>query len=486
MNILRTLLFTCLLAVLICTLAWGPGQGPGWSVGTPQAEAFLGLGEFGIKDEKELGDKFNVLVRSRLPLIEDPEITGYVGDMIDRLKAAMPPQPFEITHGVINHSALNAFAAPAGYIFVYSGLLLNMENESEVAGVMAHELAHVSQRHIARRIEAMGATSLLTLLGILAGVFIGGRQGQGLVVGSAAAQQAALLSYSRDNEQEADQVGLGYLINAGYPPQGLHKAFEKLQKNQWLGGTGNAIPTYLSTHPGLSERIGYVSQNIERLPANIRNRKDDNTRFRRIQTLTRARYTDPKVAITYFQRQESPEPCLDTLGRGIVFTRMNRFNDAEAAFLDGLRCSGDDPLFLREYGRLKFQQGDFQAAASLFQRALAKNRNDLMAHFFLGRIMGDTGRIEQAMESFKRILQQLPEDPEVHEAYGRALGQAGRYFDAHMHLAWAAFFLQNDKRTDFHAKKAEELARSPEQKRELERFKQKQKERKELLRPSLF
>ncbi|GAB7080442.1 beta-barrel assembly-enhancing protease [Megalodesulfovibrio paquesii] len=478
-QLLRTLLLASLLAVLVSAQVLCPA----WA---PPARAFLGLGEFGIKDEKELGDKFNVLVRSRMPLIEDPEVTDYVKDMIDRLKAAMPPQPFVITPGVINSNALNAFAAPAGYIFVYSGLLLNMENESEVAGVLGHELAHVSQRHIAKRIEAAGATSLLALLGMLAGAFLGGKEGYGMLVGTSALQQTAMLAYSRDNEQEADEVGLNYLINAGYAPEGLHKAFETLQKNQWLGSTGGTIPTYLSSHPGLSDRIGYVSQNIQRLPKAVRDRKDDNTRFRRIQTLVRARYTDPKVAMTYFQKPDSKSPCLDTLGRAIVLTRTNRFNDADATFQEALRCGGEDPLMLREYGRLKFHQGDFQASTSLMQRALAKNRDDLMAHFYLGRIMGDTGRIDQAMDSFQRILRQLPEDPEVHEAYGRALGQSGRYFEAHMHLTWAFFYQHDERKTDFYAKKAEELAKTPAQKQEFEKFKQKQKERRELLRPSLF
>lgn len=470
---------TSLVALLVLLLVLCPC----WS---HRSEAFFGLGNFGIKDEKELGDKFNVLVRSKLPLIEDPEITGYVGEMIGKIKEAMPPQPFEITHGVVRHSSLNAFAAPAGYVFIYSGLILKMDSESQMAGVMAHELAHVSQRHIASRIEAMGATNLLSLIGMLAGAFLGGKYSQGIMVGTQAAKHQALLNYSREHEQEADEVGLGYLIDAGYRPHGLHESFEIMLRNKWIGGAGGQIPTYLSTHPALSERIGYISQNITRLPQEIQDRTDDNTRFRRIQTLLRARYTDPKNALSYFQRIESPTPCLDALGRGIALTRTNQFQAAEAAFQEGLLCSGDDSLFLRELGRLRFQQGDFHMATTLLQRAVAKNRQDLMAHFYLGRIMGDTGQIQPAMDSFQRILRQLPEDPEVHEAYGRALGQSGRYFEGHLHLAWAAFYRQDEKRTEFHTEKAEGLASTPEQKEEIEKLKTKQEEREELLNPSLF
>ncbi len=475
----RALLKSCFLALVVCAVVFCPA----W---THRGEAFLGLGDFGIKDEKKLGEKFNVLVRSKLPLIEDPEITNYVGDMIERLTEVMPPQPFEITHGVVNHNSLNAFAAPAGYVFVFSGLILQLESEAQVAGVMAHELAHVSQRHIAKRIEAAGAASLLSLVAMLASVFLGGEYTQGLMIGSQAAKQQAMLNYSREHEQEADEVGLGYLIDAGYPPQGLHRSFEIMLKKKWIGGRGGQIPTYLSTHPDLSERIGYISQNIQRLPKEVQERTQDDTRFRRIQTLLRARYTDPKVAIRHFQRDDSATPCLDKLGRGITLTRVNRFNEAQAAFEEGLFCSGDDALYLREYGRLKFQQGDYPGATALLQRAVSKNRRDLMAHFYLGRIMGDTGQIENAMDSFQRILRELPEDPEVHDAYGRALGRSGRYFEGHLHLAWAAFYRQDKKKTRFHAEKAEGLAKTEAQKREFEKLKTKQKERKELLNPSLL
>ena len=93
----------------------------------------LAWGEFSLKDEKELGEKFNVLIRSRLPLVQDPEILNYVTDIVNRVAHAMPTQPFPFTVGVIQHNAINAFACPGGFIFVHTGLLLAMKNESELA-----------------------------------------------------------------------------------------------------------------------------------------------------------------------------------------------------------------------------------------------------------------------------------------------------------------------------------------------------------------
>ena len=116
------------------------------------AHASFFFGGVGIKDEVEMGRKFDVLVRSQLPMIDDPEVSMYVRSIVDRLLSVLPPQPFKYTTGVIRNNTLNAFAVPGGYVYVFSGLIMNFDTESELAGVLAHELAHVTQRHVAARI----------------------------------------------------------------------------------------------------------------------------------------------------------------------------------------------------------------------------------------------------------------------------------------------------------------------------------------------
>lgn len=169
-----------------------------------------GFMDFSIKDEAELGRKFNALIRSRFPLIEDPLITDYVRDMLQDILGTMPPQPFPVTVSVLLDNSINAFAAPAGYVFLNSGLILQMEHSSEIAAVLAHELAHVSQRHIARNIERSKMLSIGTLVGVLAGAMLSGSSeaGEALAMGSLAGGQAAALKYSRDDEREADHIGL--------------------------------------------------------------------------------------------------------------------------------------------------------------------------------------------------------------------------------------------------------------------------------------
>ena len=163
------------------------------------------FGSFGVKDEKELGRKFDVLVRSRMPLVEDPEIKGYIQSIVDRLSKTFPPQPFPFTANVLLHNSMNAFAVPGGSVFVHTGLIMQLDHESELAGVLGHELAHVTQRHIATRMERAQAVTIGSLVGALAAALLGGGQGSGAIfAGSVAAGQAAMLNYSRMDEPEAD------------------------------------------------------------------------------------------------------------------------------------------------------------------------------------------------------------------------------------------------------------------------------------------
>lgn len=436
------------------------------------------FGEFTVKDEIELGKKFKILVKSRLPIIEDPEIANYVRDLVVRLQFVVPPQPFPFETSVVLSNQLNAFATPGGYVFVYTGLLLNLENESEVAGVLAHELAHVTQRHVAKRIEAAQKISLLSMAGLLAGLLLGKGEGKdALILGSAAAGQAAMLDYSRTDEREADQVGIQYLIKAGFSPWGLPNAFVHIQKQQWRSGGG--VPQYLSTHPDVQQRIQYLSNQVRLLPLDVRDRKDDNSRFRRIQTLIRARFADQEAALHYFNTSTAIAPALAQMGKGIVYARQNKIAVATEMFDSALKAAPSDALVLREAGRFHYNKGDQKRAATLLQRAVMSNPDDLMALFFFARLLADNGQIDKAVEYYEQVLRKLPEDPEVHYYYGRMLGENSRLFEGHLQLAYSALYKNDKRKVEFHRKQAETLARTEENQKALELFDARHAERAE-------
>ncbi|MDR2161647.1 MAG: M48 family metalloprotease [Desulfovibrio sp.] len=436
------------------------------------------FGEFTLKDEKELGRKFSVLVKTRMPLVQDPEVVSYITGIVHRLTQNIPPQPYLFDTNVIRHNAVNAFACPGGYIFVHTGLILAVRHESELAGIIAHELAHITQRHIARRIEQSQVVSILSLLGALAGAFIGGEGGTAAMAGSMAAGQATLLSYSRSDEAEADQLGMTYLTKAGYPPRGMVGAFEVIGRRQWL--MGSSIPTYLSTHPGVMDRVRDMGTRMAQLPAEVQNRKDDDVRFLRVQTLTRARYGTPQTAAKVFADDlQTPNRCMALMGQGILSSRLNNVGEAAAAFQDAVACDPEDALIAREAGRFHYTKGDRNKGVALLRQAVAMNRKDTMALFLYARCLADAGSNKQAIDYTLEVLQTVPEDAEVHSLLAHYYAADGQIFNANLHMAYAALFENNKKRVEQFFQKIKDAAKTPEEKTRLERFISQYKDRQE-------
>lgn len=471
---LAAILF-CLTAAA-CALAW---------LAARPVPARANIFEFTIKDERELGEKFNALVRSKLPLVDDAEVQAYVTDVVMRVAKGMPPQPFPLTIGVIQNNALNAFAAPAGYVFVFTGLVLNLNHESEVAAVIAHELAHVSQRHLASRYEKMTTLSIGQLLGMVAGLAVGAaagapEAGSAIMLGTQAATVQTYLSYSREDEREADQVGMNYLVAAGYPPEGMVGAFETIRRMRWLKGQA-VIPAYMSTHPDVTERLGYLKDRINQMPKAVRDRKDDDSRFKRVQTIIRARYDEPQKAIAYFRSLGGKATCLDKLGLAVAMGRTHDIEDARAAFAQAMACGGDDPLWLRENGRFEARARRFDLAQDLLRRSVEKNPNDLTALFEYAKLLAQSGNYAQALPYLNRVRMNFPDNVEIQTTYGQMLGQSGDLFRAHLHLAYAAVYENNERQAEFQIKKAKALAKSEEQKQELAKLEEFFKKRTELL-----
>lgn len=437
------------------------------------APAFF-FGGVSIKDEKEMGRKFDAMIRANMGVVDDPEVSQYVGRILERLTKNLPPQPFTFKAAVFLHNSMNAFALPGGYVYVFTGLVMHMENEEELAGVLAHELAHVTQRHVAARLERAQLVSLGSLLLAVAGVALGGSGGGTLAVGAMGAGQSAMLNYSRMDENEADHIGLQYLVAAGYPPAGMVRGFQLLRQKSRMSGT--SIPTYLSTHPAIGDRINGIQARIQTMPAAVRNRVTDNTRFARVNTLLWARYGDGQAALHRFAGKDS----LSALGRGIVLARLNRIPDAGAAFDRALELAPSDPLVLREAGIFHYRKGDMSRAEGLLRQAMRLDPRDYMASFFYARMLDETGRQAQAKSHYQDVLRAVPEDAEVHEAYGKSLGRAGDKTNAFIHLAYAALYANNKKLAERYFREAKGLTEKSSDRRAFQRLEAAYKERKEM------
>lgn len=455
-------LFRLLALVLALTLLLPPGM------------AKAQFGAMTVGDEKELGRKFDETIRAQMSFVDDPEVVAYVKGVVDRVAATLPPQPWPIKSAVVGNGSMNAFAIPGGYIYIFTGLILGMDNEDELAAVISHELGHVTERHVAKRMEQMKFISIASLTGMVAGILLGagggsstGNLGKAVATGSMAGAQSAFLMYTRENEREADHVGLNYLMKSGYNPNALPMTFEVMNKKRWFM-SGDSVPSYLATHPGLDERIGYLRDRIKRLPAEVVAREFNRDHFLRIQTILRARMTSAETALAYYDAKPKAElTCLDNAGRGIALDRLRRVQQAEQAFAAALACGGEDALVLREAGIFYFNHGNFAKAAPYLQKSAVLNPQDAMSLFFLGRLMGERKDYAGAISTMERVVRDVPEDAEVRFYYGRILGESGDLFGANLQMTYSYHYGHDKKKAELFLGRTRALAQTDVQKRQL-------------------
>jgi predicted Zn-dependent protease len=235
-----------------------------------------------VQEEKDLGRQVQRQVREQMTFVRDPVTVQYVRSLGQQLVNASPPSPFEFRFYVVEDETLNAFAVPGGAVYVHTGLINTVRDAAELAGVLAHEIGHVTSRHVAKmarrgRNTGVAAQVVSLLVAILTGNPYIADAGN---VATSMAAQAYMSTYTQDAELEADRLAIDTMIRAGFDPQALISMFETLQQEH-AGGV--AMPGFLSSHPAPAERIQEVGRLIaaRRPPPGLR--RDDNGRLEIIQ-----------------------------------------------------------------------------------------------------------------------------------------------------------------------------------------------------------
>lgn len=227
------------------------------------------LGNFSAKDEQQLGLAFYRSLRANLTFIDDLPINYYLTSLGQRLASHSDAAGDKFHFFIIKAPTINAFAGPAAYIGIHTQLILEASNESQLAGVLAHEIAHVSQRHLARAFDNSGQSTALTIATLLAAILIGtqdSQAGQAVLLSGIAGSQQSSINFTRSNEYEADRVGIGILADTGINPQGMVEFFDILLSKSSDGGM-----EYLRTHPlgvnRVSEAKNRLNKKTKDLPA---------------------------------------------------------------------------------------------------------------------------------------------------------------------------------------------------------------------------
>ena len=282
------------------------------------------------QEEKRIGSKIVAELYAHDYILEDSEVTEYITGLIWRLVAAADAEPPKLSVFVIRDPRINAFALPGGYIGVNAGLLTSVRSESELAGVLAHELAHVTQRHVARTIEGTQAANLATWAAVLAAIIAASANPE-IVIAALSVGQAANyereVNFTRANEMEADRIGIRTMAKAKFDPEAMASFFVRLEQQSRL--YGNQMPEFLRTHPVNTTRISEARMRAADYP---RKRVIDPLEFGLMQARARVLSSDRAgEAAEYFAGQIGNGSGAVPDRYGLAFAQSRLGDNAKAA-----------------------------------------------------------------------------------------------------------------------------------------------------------
>jgi len=382
----------CLIAV--AAIATGQGREP--AENRLPAIGDAASASMSIAQERALAVDLIRQIRWQLPLTDDLEVQGYLQTLGERLLGHAEGPDFEYRFFAIDNPAINAFALPGGQLGFNTGLILRARNEHELASVVAHEIAHVTQRHIARQLDLQRSGGLRTAGLILMAILVATQDAE---AGSAAAHLGIAasiqdqLSYSREHEREADLIGLELLARAGFDPRGMADFFERLQQAYQYR---EDPPEYLSTHPLTGNRL-----------------TEARTRSRQLRT-------------------EAPResPLFALMQARLLIARAESNDAARRHFLARIDAGANDPA--SRYGlALTLAEGEEPSAAIALLETLITEHGDLSPYYIgLGRAHVQAQDLERGLAVFSLALQLFPANRAIIQYHAEALRDAGRLDEA--------------------------------------------------------
>jgi len=373
-------------------------------------------------EEKEFGEAFFRSLHSQISINQDAEIQQYIQTIGEKLviNSDAPSNPFHFF--VVMEKDINAFAGPGGYIGVNSGLILMTEAESELASVMAHEIAHVTQRHLYRAYEASSRLSIPTAAATLAAILLGTQSpalGQAAIVAIQAGNVQFQIDFTRENEAEADRVGMQTLAGSQFDPRSMPTFFERLQQSSRYYGQN--VPEFLRTHPVTSSRISDTRGRAETYPYK---QYPDSLGYQltkaKIRVLTGA---DQAETLKFFQSQSTQgtteQRVVARYGLGLSALNSQKFNDAEAIFQQLIKEYPNQPQYVSALARTALESKNYSVALTRYKKLSEQfPDNEAIKLEYVSALL-KAGNAEQA----KKILFQLKPRTQQQPVYSQLLAQ---------------------------------------------------------------
>jgi beta-barrel assembly-enhancing protease len=445
----KILLAKSLPLVLGMASGWAGAQvaSPGVPLGAPNLPVYASLPDLGSganalisrDEEYQVGRMMLRNLRDENALLDDPETTEYIQSLGSRIGVEAQDGDRRLTFFIVRDLGVNAFAIPGGFIGTNIGLVLLTESESELAGVLAHEIGHVVQRHIARSIHAQGRNSLATIAAVLGAVLIGAISGSpdaapGLIAMAQGAAMQQQINFTRTEEHEADRVGIGYLAASGFDPNGVASFFGTMMRER--GGASNFLPDLLLSHPVDSVRIAEARARVGSMPQV--ERKPESMTYRlmreRLRVITARADNDLR---NYYQKARANDPDNVSLRYGAALAELKA--GAPLAAVDLLKQlvvqHPQVPALHASLGQAQMEAGHYSAATTTFERALTIAPRNVALSIRYAEALLTLGRANKAHALLLDLFNNVAPTPEQIRLTALAASAAGDTGDAYFYMS---------------------------------------------------
>lgn len=387
-----------------------------------------------IGEERKIGEYLLYSMRKELATLDDPDISQYINRLGETVLENIGPQHFDYHFFVVKSDQFNAFAAPAGLVFFYTGLIETMKTEDQLLSVLAHEIGHVVSRHIAQRLDKSSKISALSLILGAAGLALGvPGLSQGLLTGSLAAGQTLNLKYSREDEEQADRLAFTWMQRMQRDPESMREMLQTMRRiTRYQFGPGT--PQYLLTHPDPEARLGYVESLIEREQQKQKPSAyvpTDNFAFLRFKYRVLIQSTDlDKLRISCVtlvnSAKEAEQRHMGRYGLALLDAQDHKYEQA-LHHLDRVREQYPRETILDvDRAVILLQSGRHSEARPVLEQAIQRDANDMYGVYQLGKLESMTGNYPKARQLLLRVAAVMPEYAQLYFDLGQLEANSGR------------------------------------------------------------
>ena len=386
--------------------------------------------------ERRIGIEFLRRIRQDFKIIDDPEVNEYIRSLGNRLAENSDNPSQHFTFFVIDDPRINAFAAPGGYIGINTGLITASKSESELASVVGHEIAHVTQRHLARAVEAHGKLNIPALAGLIAAIILGSQNaelGQATLAASQAATLQAQLNFTRNNENEADHVGIQILARSGLDPNAMASFFEHLQQ---ASRYYSRPPEFLSTHPVTTSRIANARNRAHSYPYR---QVPENIDYHLVREKLLLKEENPQKAVKRYQTLLKSEQYLNHTAAQYVYslalTNTGQYKQALNVLTPLLKTDPGRISYLMAKAHILLRSGKTQQALELYRNTLKNYPYDHTVTTYYAKALLHLGKAKQARTLLHKQRSYRQADADFYKLLSFTEGEAGYPLEAYQSLA---------------------------------------------------